>query len=357
MFFAMSRRCSLMILFTVLLLALQGCENLSYYSQAIDGHLTVISSRKSVDRLIDDPNGSQDLREQLRLARDVRQFAIDRLALPENDSYRTFVDTQRNYVSWAVFAAPPLSLQVNLWCFPVVGCVPYRGYFSEEEANRFARKIAARGYDVYVGGVPAYSTLGWFDDPLLNTMFLYGETYVAGVVFHELAHQQVYIPDDSAFNEAFAVSVEESGTVLWLKDQSNPDALRRYRANQKRNQDFLALIVETRDNLGRIYASNRSDARKLAEKEAEIEQLRARYRRLKQTRWKGYNGYDGWFKLPINNARLGTISVYNDLVPDFLRLLDLCGGDYERYYAAVQQLGQLGFQQRRQALANARSCG
>ena len=336
---------------------LQGCENLSYYSQAIDGHLTVISSRKSVDRLIDDPKGNQDLREQLRLARDVRQFAIDRLALPDNDSYRTFVDTQRNYVSWAVFAAPPLSLQVNLWCFPVVGCVPYRGYFSEEEANRFARKIAAQGYDVHVGGVPAYSTLGWFDDPLLNTMFLYGETYVAGVVFHELAHQQVYIADDSAFNEAFAVSVEDSGTVLWLKDQSNPEAIARYRANQKRNQDFLTLIVETRDNLARIYASNSSDARKLAEKEAEIERLRTRYQHLKRTKWNGYKGYDGWFNLPINNARLATISVYNDLVPDFLRLLDLCGGDYERYYTAVQQLGQLGLQQRRQALTNASSCG
>lgn len=327
------------------------------HPQAIDGHLTVISSRKSVDRLIDDPRGSQELREQLRLARDVREFAIDRLSLPDNDSYRTFVDTQRNYVSWAVFAAPPLSLQVNLWCFPVVGCVPYRGYFSEEAANRFAKKTAAQGFDVHVGGVPAYSTLGWFDDPLLNTMFLYGETYVAGVIFHELAHQQIYFPDDSAFNEAFAVSVENSGTELWLLDQSNPDAIRRYREGQKRNEDFLGLIAETRENLGRVYASNSSDSSKLAEKQAEIERLRARYRQLKRTKWNGYDGYDGWFSLPINNARLATISVYNELVPDFLELLDLCGGDYARYYAAVENLQKFGVEQRRLALSNARSCG
>jgi predicted aminopeptidase len=354
---AMSRRCRLMIAFSVLLLALQGCESLSYYSQAIDGHLSVISARQPVDRLIDDPQGDQDLREQLRLARDVRQFAVDRLALPDNDSYRNFVDTERNYVSWAVFAAPPLSLEVNLWCFPVVGCVPYRGYFSEKAAVRFADKTAGQGFDVHVGGVPAYSTLGWFDDPLLNTMFLYGETYVAGVVFHELAHQQLYIPDDSAFNEAFAVSVEDSGTELWLKDQSNPAAIRRFRAAQKRNEDFLALIGETRDNLQRIYTSNKRDARKLAEKEAEIERLRARYRRLKQARWNGFDGYDGWFNGPINNAKLATVAVYNDLVPAFLQLLELCGGDYERYYGAVERLGKLDLEKRREALRNASGCG
>ena len=280
-----------------------------------------------------------------------------RLSLPDNDSYRTFVDTQRKYVSWAVFAAPPLSLQVNLWCFPVVGCVPYRGYFSEEAADKFAAETAAQGFDVHVGGVPAYSTLGWFDDPLLNTMFLYGETYVAGVVFHELAHQQVYIADDSAFNEAFAVSVEDSGTELWLEDQSNPEAIRRYRTSQRRNRDFLALVGEARDNLKRIYASQMSDARKLAEKEAEIERLRARYRRLKRTRWNGFDGYDGWFNAPINNAKLATISVYNDLVPSFLKLLDLCEGNYMRYYGAVEKLGKLDRDQRRQALTNARSCG
>ncbi|MEM9105020.1 MAG: aminopeptidase [Pseudomonadota bacterium] len=352
----MSRRYYLMILFALLLLAIKGCENLSYYSQAIDGHLTVISSRKPVDRLIDDPRGSQDLREQLRLARDVRQFAIDRLALPDNESYRTFVDTERNYVSWAVFAAPPLALNVNLWCFPVVGCVPYRGYFSEEAADRFAAETAAQGFDVYVGGIPAYSTLGWFNDPLLNTMFLYGETYVAGVVFHELAHQQIYIPDDAAFNEAFAVSVEDSGTKLWLEDQSNQDAIRRYRTAQKRNQDFLALVGRTRDRLQRIYTSEKSDAQKLAEKEAEIERLRSRYRKLKRTKWDGFSGYDGWFKAPINNAKLATISVYNDLVPAFLDLLELCDGDYVRYYGAVESLGKLDRVRRREALTNASEC-
>ena len=352
----MSRRHRVMIVLSVLLLALQGCESLSYYSQSINGHLTLINARKPIDPLIDDPRGGQDMREQLRLARDVRQFASDNLALPDNDSYRTFVDTRRQYVTWSVFAAPELSLSVNLWCFPVVGCVPYRGYFSKDDADKFAAEVAAQGFDVYVGGVPAYSTLGWFNDPLLNTMFLYGETYLAGVVFHELSHQRVYIPGDTEFNEAFAVSVEESGTELWLLDQSNPAAIKRYRAAQKRNQDFLDLIAQSRENLHRIYTGNKSDAQKRAEKSAEIEALRARYRRLKRNRWNGYDGYDGWFDRPINNAKLATVAVYNDLVPAFDQLLQICGGDYERFYRAVEKIGKLDKERRRLALVNAKSC-
>ncbi|MEM6461161.1 MAG: aminopeptidase [Pseudomonadota bacterium] len=346
-----------MIVILALLTVLQGCENLSYYSQSINGHLSLVSERQPIDNIIDDPQGEQDLREQLRLARDVRQFAVDRLALPDNRSYQTFVDTRRQYVTWAVFAAPELSLSVQLWCFPVVGCVPYRGYFSKQAAERFAEGLKQQGFDVYVGGVPAYSTLGWFDDPLLNTMFLYGETYVAGVVFHELSHQKIYVPGDAAFNEAFAVSVEESGTELWLLDQSNPDALRQYRSAQRRNEDFLALVAQTRENLLSIYARNRSDEQKRAAKAAEIDDLRSRYERLKRTRWDGFDGYDGWFEEPINNAKLATVAVYNDLVPAFLQLLEICGGDYESYYRAVENISRLDRAQRRDALLNAKRCG
>ncbi len=349
------RRC-LLVVASLLLLPLSGCESLSYYTQSINGHLSLVSARLPINKLIDDPSGGQDVREQLRLARDVRQFATDNLALPDNDSYRSFVDTRREYVTWSVFAAPELSLAVQVWCFPVVGCVPYRGYFSKQAAERFAQGVSKEGFDVYVGGVPAYSTLGWFDDPLLNTMFLYGETYLAGVVFHELSHQRVYVPDDSDFNEAFAVSIEESGTALWLLDQSNPSALQRYEVAQRRNEDFLALITETRQNLQRIYTSNKSNAEKLAAKEAEIEKLRARYRRLKKVRWNGYDGYDPWFDEPINNAKLATVAVYNDLVPAFSRLLDICEGDYERYYRAVEQIAKLDKEPRRQALMDAKSC-
>ncbi|MEX3008188.1 aminopeptidase [Hoeflea sp. TYP-13] len=340
----------------IFLSAMQGCSSLSYYTQSLNGHISLVSAAKPVDKLLNDPSREQGLREQLKQARDIRQFAIDELALPDNESYRSYVDTGREYVTWAVFAAPEFSLAVHTWCFPAVGCVPYRGYFSEKAAVKFAQGVRTQGFDVYVGGVPAYSTLGWFDDPLLNTMFRRGETYLAGVVFHELSHQRVYVQDDSEFNEAFAVAVEQSGTTAWLRHRSDRAALRRYNAMQKRNDDFLALIAETREELAIIYSSKDSDAQKRVAKAAAIERLRARYRRMKEGRWNGYDGYDHWFSEPINNAKLATVSVYNDLLPAFSNLLVICSGDYERFYKAVERIGKLDKQQRLQALNGANRC-
>lgn len=335
----------------------QGCANLAYYSQSINGHLNLVSAAKPVDRLLKEPSQPPAARQQLELARDIRQFATERLALPDNRSYRSYVDTGREYVTWAVFAAPELSLNVKTWCFPVVGCVPYRGYFSQEAARAFAERVRAEGYDVYVGGVPAYSTLGWFNDPLLNTMFLRGESYLAGVVFHELSHQRVYIRDDTRFNEAFAVAVERAGTTEWLLERAEPDELAHYRASQKRERDFLTLIAATRNELQRIYTSQASDDAKRTAKAAAIDDLRARYERMKTDRWNGYAGYDQWFAAPINNAKLATVAVYNDLVPAFTRLLQICGGNYERFYRAVERLGKRNIRERAEALANANSCG
>ncbi|WP_419912489.1 aminopeptidase [Hoeflea sp.] len=349
------------LLFRLLLLAtlspvLSGCS-LSYYSQSLGGHLNLISAGQPVDRLIADPASDPDLKAQLTEARAIRAFASERLALPDNRSYRSYVDTGREFVTWAVFATPELSLEVRTWCFPVVGCVPYRGYFSREEAFRFAQGLADAGDDVYVAGIPAYSTLGWTSDPLLNTMFLRGETYLASVVFHELSHQVIYVQGDAAFNEAFAVSVEDSGTVLWLENKGDEAALRRYRLAQRRNADFQDLVAETRAELQAIYTGDRSNADKRAQKRAAIERLRTRYRRLKARKWGGYCGYDAWFSEPINNAKLATIAVYNDLEPAFSRLLELCDGDYQRYYSAVRRIGRLGAAQRREALAKATRCG
>lgn len=339
-----------------LLLALHGCSSLAYYGQSINGHLKLVSAAKPVDKLLEDPSRPAAVRQQLELARDVRQFAISDLDLPDNDSYRSYVDTGREYVTWAVFAAPELSLDVRVWCFPVAGCVPYRGYFSKEAALSFAAGARAEGLDVYVGGVPAYSTLGWFDDPLLNTMFLRGEPYLAGVVFHELSHQRVYVRDDTQFNEAFAVSVEQAGTVAWLQHRGETAALRNYENSQKREEDFLALIANTRNELNRIYQSKDSDAAKLAAKAAAIKDLRTRYGRTKAERWDGYDGYDSWFNEPINNAKLATVAVYNDLQPAFSRLFEICSGDYERFYRAVERIAKLDKQRRLNALISANRC-
>ncbi len=339
-----------------LLLVLQGCGSLSYYTRSINGQLSLNAARQPVDKLLDDPSQPEGLRQQLTVARDVRQFAVDRLALPDNDSYRSYVDTGRDFVSWAVFAAPEFSLQVRVWCFPVFGCVPYRGYFSKAAAERFAQRVSREGFDVYVGGIPAYSTLGWFDDPLLNTMFGRSESYLAEVIFHELSHQRIYIRNDAEFNEAFAVAVEQAGTIEWLEDRAGPAALRRYEATRKRQDDFVALIAETRSELEQIYSSQQSDTRKRAAKAAAIDRLRARYRRVKATRWNGFSGYDRWFSEPINNAKLATVGVYNDLQPAFSRLLAICGGDYARFYETVERIGRLDRPQRRQALNGATRC-
>ena len=339
-----------------LLFALQGCAGISYVNASLSGHLELVSSARPVDRLLADETAPEQLREQLALASEIRQFAVDELGLPDNRSYRSYVDTEREFVTWAVFAAPEFSLQVKTWCFPVTGCVPYRGYFSNEAAVAFARGLNAEGFDVYIGGVPAYSTLGWFNDPLLNTMFLRGEPYLAGVVFHELSHQRIYAAGDAEFNEAFAVSVEQTGTEAWLSHRGETDALRRYRISLAREKDFLALIAETRADLLRVYAGPGSDAEKRAGKKAAIATLRTRYRRLKARKWNGYDGYDGWINSPINNAKLATVSVYNDLVPQFLHLLKLCSGDYPRYYRSVQRIARLGKAERRDALRDQDRC-
>ncbi|WP_245272764.1 aminopeptidase [Mesorhizobium sp. LNHC221B00] len=188
-----------------------GCTSVSYYAQSVEGHVRIMAARKNVGRLIRDPSTPEALRARLTSASAIRRFATDELALPENGSYRSYVDIGRDDVTYAVFAAPQFSLTPITWCFPVFGCVPYRGYFSRKSAADSAVELQRQGLDVYVSGVTAYSTLGWFSDPLLSTMLRQDDTYLASLVFHELAHQKIYVDGDSAFNEAFAVSVETSG--------------------------------------------------------------------------------------------------------------------------------------------------
>ena len=340
----------------ILLFVLQGCANFSYYTRSINGQLRLDASKKPIEKVIKDPKTTPELRARLETARDIRQYAVERLSLPDNASYRNYVDTGRDYVSWAVFAAPELSLQFKTWCFPIFGCVPYRGYFSPEAAAKFARSLREQGWDVYVGGIPAYSTLGWFDDPILNTMLGYSEIYLAELLFHELSHQQLYVRNDSEFNEAFAVAVEKSGARAWVLEHGGPDALKRYEVALKRNQDFLALLRETRQQLHTIYTSTADDAQKRAEKAAAIDDLRARYQTVKTRNWGGYSGYDQWFEQPINNAKLAALAVYNDLTPAFARLLELCNDDHKRFYRAAEKIGKLDREKRRLALSDASAC-
>jgi predicted aminopeptidase len=333
-----------------------GCTSVSYYAQSLQGHVEIMAARKSVAGLIDNPATPEPLRTRMEEASAIRQFATDSLGLPDNNSYRSYVDIGRDYVTVAVFAAPEFSLAPRTWCVPVYGCVPYRGYFSQEAAVDTAAGLKSQGLDVYVSGVTAYSTLGWSSDPLLNTMLRQDETYLAALVFHELAHQRVYVSGDTAFNEAFAVAVEQTGVKRWLRESGNLAGLRRYEADLKRSDDFHALVAEARSDLAQIYVGSQTVEKKRAGKAAAIERLRWRYRQVRDRRWGGYRGYDAWFDAPINNAKLAATTVYSDQVPAFLRLFDLCSGDYPRFYAAVRRIGSLDKDRRDEALRAAKGC-
>ncbi|MDX8438240.1 aminopeptidase [Mesorhizobium australafricanum] len=333
-----------------------GCTSISYYAQSLEGHVEIMAARKNVAKLIRDPSTPEGLRAKLTSASAIRRFATEELALPDNSSYRSYVDVGRNDVTLAVFAAPQFSLAPITWCFPVFGCVPYKGYFSRKDALETAGELQRQGLDVYVSGVTAYSTLGWFSDPLLSTMLRQNDTYLASLVFHELAHQKVYVNGDSAFNEAFAVAVETTGTRKWLRATGNRAGLRSYEADRKRKADFLGLISKTRDELRQGYGSPRSPEQMAAAKAATIDRLRMRYRQMRDKRWAGYRGYDAWFDSPINNAKLAATAVYGEQVPAFLRLFDLCAGDYPRFYASVRRIGNLPGPSRAEALKAAATC-
>ncbi|MCY0148196.1 aminopeptidase [Hoeflea sp. G2-23] len=335
---------------------LSGCIGVSYYAQSLKGHVEIMTARQPVARLIDDASTPEGLRARMASARAIRQFATDKLDLPDNASYRSYVDIGRDYVTWAVFAAPEFSLMPQVWCFPVFGCVPYRGYFFKDIAVKTAAGLQQQGFDVHVSGVTAYSTLGWSSDPLLSTMLRQDETYLAGLVFHELAHQRVYVDDDSAFNEAFAVTVETTGVKTWLRANGDTAGLGRYEAGLKRNAQFLALVAQTRTELSNVYQGTGSVAQKRAAKAAAIERLRTRTRRMRKQQWGGFSGYDAWVEAPINNAKIAATSVYNDRVPAFVRLFELCAGDYPRFYKAVGRLGRLAKADRAAALEAAKRC-
>lgn len=344
------------VIAAVVVFGTSGCTAISYYAQSLEGHVQIMTARQKVAKLIDDPSTPDPLRARMISANAIRQFATDELALPDNNSYRSYVDIGRDSVTWAVFAAPEFSLTPRLWCFPIFGCVPYRGYFSKKSAAETALELQEQGLDIYVAGITAYSTLGWSSDPLLSTMFGQDETYLAARIFHELAHQRVYVRGDSAFNEAFAVAVEASGVRKWLRAAGDTAGLRRYEANRRRSAGFLTLVWQTREELRDVYEDASSPERKRAAKAAVIERLRARYRKMRDGRWGGYRGYDGWFDTPINNAKLAATSVYSDQVPAFLRLFQLCSEDYPQFYASVRRLGALDKVYRAEALKAAATC-
>jgi predicted aminopeptidase len=330
-----------------------GCAELGYYRQSVGGHLDLMSRAKPVDDWIAQDDTPPRLKQRLALAKQMRDFSVQVLKLPDNPSYRAYADLQRPAAVWNVVAAAPLSLQLKTWCYPVTGCVGYRGYFDRAEADTLAATLRAQGQDVSVYGVPAYSTLGWSNwiggDPLLNTFVDGSEGELARLIFHELAHQKLYVADDTMFNESFATAVERIGTRLWLQQHGSETVRAQYLEGQQRRQDFRALTTRTRDELERLYASPLSDDAKRAAKAELLTQLRADHALLKQQRWGGFAGYDAWFA-QVNNASLGVLAAYNELAPDFERLFVQQGSDFERFYARAAAIGALPKAQRHATL-------
>ena len=309
-----------------------------------------MAKRQDVDALVDDESTPPNLKRKLERAEVIRAFAIEELALPDSGSYRSYVDVGKPYVTWNVIATPALSLEPETWCFPVVGCVAYRGYFDEADARAYGAELAGDGLDVTVAGARAYSTLGWFDDPILNTILFDAEYRFAGTLFHELAHERVFVTGDSAFNESYAVAVEREGVRRWLASTAGPGMKRAYDEERARREAFLALVLSSREKLEALYASNLDDDDKLRRKAQIFHALRLDYEKLKAT-WEGYSGYDLWFEEDLNNAKLALLATYNVYVPAFERLLAEQGGDMEKFHQAVERLSELPKEQRDAELA------
>jgi predicted aminopeptidase len=332
---ASALRTSVVLLLAVALLA--GCAG--YYLQAAAGQASLMRARVPMEEVLADPATTATLRQQLLLVDAALLFAHLELALPPTRSYRQYADLGRPYVVWNVFAAPEFSLEPREWCYPIAGCTTYRGWFSEERARASAARLEARGDDVFIGGVAAYSTLGWFTDPVLNTMLGANDAELAGLLFHELAHQRVYVPGDTLFNEGFATLVEEEGARRWLESHNDVTGLCGLQVRQFRRAAVLAIMADLRTQLVAVYASEASIEWRRQQRDALFDQARSSYDRLRGD-WVEPPWFDSWFEPGLNNARLVALTSYEEYVPAFRALLAREGGDLARFYASVEALGE-----------------
>ena len=329
--------------------AVAGCSTFGYYAQTIEGHLSVLHAARPIPEIVADPSVNEPLKQRLQRAEKIRAFASSELRLPENGSYRSYADLQRPFVVWNVFATPELSLELKQWCYPVVGCAAYRGYFDRAAADRAAAELRADGYEVNVAGVPAYSTLGWFSDPLLNTFIGGSEGQLAGLIFHELAHQVIFVAGDTTFNESFATAVEREGVRRWLAQHGDDAARKAYAEFAQRRREFLNLLLRYRALLFENYRSRQPDDVKRERKQQLFAMLKNDYAELRAS-WGGFAGYDRFFAQQLTNAHLASIGAYNDLVPAFDQLLVQADGDFPRFYNEVKRLAALPKERRNESL-------
>ena len=318
-----------------------GC----YVLQSVQGQLSLMSKREPISRVIARSSTPPALRSQLEAVAAIRDFATRELGLPDNGSYRSYADLGRRYVVWNVVAAPEFSVDPKEWCYPIVGCVDYRGYFVEARARGYAAKLRGQGLDVTVGGVAAYSTLGHFNDPVLNTMMDWNDVELAAIIFHELTHQLVYVPNDSSFNEALATTVEEEGVRRWLRAQGRDADLQTRLVQQQHYLKVIGLLSATRAELRTVYAAGLPAQTMREQKRAAFDSLRAAFAQLKAA-WGGHAPFEAWFTEDLNNAHLASIATYFDCVPGFERELAAAGGDLGAFYERARALAKLDQEQR-----------
>lgn len=329
-------RCCRVLVVLAASLTASGC----YLMQAATGQMELTSKRQAIAELLTDTSTPEKLRSRLEYVSAARSFASQELGLPDNDSYRSYADLGRPYVVWNVFATDEFSVKPKRWCFPIAGCVVYRGYFKEDNAKKYARRLRLLGRDTAVGGVAAYSTLGHFKDPVLNTMLGWSDVQLASTLFHELAHQVVYVPGDSEFNEAFATVVEEAGLQRWLASRGRLTELDAWNEQRERNAQFVALLLQTRERLDALYQSDVPAEQKRDRKQYEFGMLKLQYSQLKAEQWNGYRGYDAWFSRTLNNAHLVSAATYYGCVPGLRKLLHSVDRDLPRFYEKARELAK-----------------
>jgi predicted aminopeptidase len=327
-----------------------GCSSLAYYTQAAFGGARILLERRSIERMLAKGDLDPRLRSRLELVLDIRNFAVTELELPDNGSYRSYVDVGRPAPAWNVVAAPRLSVEPRRWCFPIAGCVTYRGYFSRGKAERFSARLEGQGWETTVGPVSSFSTLGWFADPVFDSVLNYPDWQLAGLLFHELAHQRVYLPGDTTFSESFASFVEEVGTRRWLAHQGRePEAAEGVRAALREEARFNALMIRYRRCLAEAYRAPQADDWKLERKVWLFERLEREYQELRDRGELGAR-FDGWFLQPLNNATLALIGDYASLVPAFDRLYLEVEDDLQAFFATVEAIAELPIERRARRL-------
>ncbi len=333
-------------LICILLFLMSGCHSVQFYHQAIVGQTSLLMQREDIGKLLEDENTPADLHARLELAGEILEFAR-KSGLPEGKTYSSYVETGKPFVVWNVFAAEPYSLTLKTFCFPIAGCVSYRGYFERELADEYAAHLVSQGYEVYVGGVAAYSTLGWFEDPLLDTFLFRSEVRLAALLFHELAHQLIYVPGDTRFNESVATAVEQFVLKAWLSERGLEKSFGAYMASEKRREAVLVLISEARDQLRDLYDSGVSEDEMRTQKARVIGDLVRNYSELKAT-WKSGSEFESWMAGEINNAKLETVADYNEWVPVFTTVLE--HGGLEELSREVNELARLSNEERQAEL-------